>query len=66
MAESERPAGSSSEPDPGPRLTDAEFGGFDLWIKSHGGDDSFVAILHAHGFQSILSLSEFDWCMHSA
>ena len=51
MAENECPVGFSSEPALGPRLTDAEFGGFDMWIKSHGGDDSFVAILHTHGFQ---------------
>lgn len=31
---------------------------FDSWVKSHGGDDDFLKILHSFGFRSKLSLGE--------
>ena len=31
---------------------------FDAWVKSNGGDEDFLKVLHSHGFKSTLSLSK--------
>lgn len=59
-------SGEASASGDGPSRSTSEAAniGFDVWVRSHGGDEQFISILHSHGFHSILSLGELETCSY--